>query len=90
MRISVKNCVDSYIFHLNLILMHRPYYYVIDNFQAESCQIYVIRHKIFCSWLLNLTSAFVMEKCQLWTNFVIKVHFSPISSRFVWFFLTPA
>ena len=44
----------------------------IDNFQAESCQIYVIRHKIFCSWLLNLTSAFVMEKCQLWTNFVIK------------------
>ena len=62
---------------------------ILDNFQAESCQIYVIRHKIFCSWLLNLTSAFVMEKCQLWTNFVIKVHFSPISSRFVWFSLTP-
>ena len=26
MRISVKNCVDSYIFHLILILMHPPYW----------------------------------------------------------------
>ena len=31
MRISVKNCVDSYIFHLILILMHPPYWLCVLN-----------------------------------------------------------